>query len=191
MKIALDVDEVLMVMQPSLMQFHNRAYGTDLTPELVGNYDLSLAWGCTVEESIRRINEFYGTPEFWKMMPVRDSQRGVNQFIERGHSLVALTSRPSKFKKETLSQLWTYFPWIKQDQILFSGEWSGNGERKKYEICKNLGVGLLVDDHVGYLIPARENGIRGLLFGNYPWNQKDSDGLQRVNDWEEVLRKIN
>ena len=60
--------------------------------------------------------------------------------------------------------------------------------RPKGDVCRQLGVDILIDDYLEHALAAAECGIEVLLFGDYPWNR--ADGLpicvRRVRDWSHV-----
>ncbi len=68
--IGLDFDDVLMEFNGALCLFHNAQYGTSLTRADITSHHLKETWGCTQEEVIRRVNEFYRSLEHDLASPV-------------------------------------------------------------------------------------------------------------------------
>ena len=60
---------------------------------------------------------------------------------------------------------------------------------KKVDMCKRLGAIALIDDSLSHVTECAEEGIEGVLFGDYPWNQADElpSGVTRCVDWPAVL----
>ena len=49
---AIDLDDTVLDLNGSLIEFHNLKYGTSLKYEDIDSFDLAKIWGCTHEESI-------------------------------------------------------------------------------------------------------------------------------------------
>src|SRR3989344_5558843 len=93
MLIASDIDDVLLDLIPAIAGFHNRIYGTDLRKEDFHSYRLGNVFGCSDEETRRRMDEFLKTEEFKNIKPFEGAVEGVMRLREKGHSFVAITSR--------------------------------------------------------------------------------------------------
>lgn len=65
-----------------------------------------------------------------------------------------------------------------------------DGKRSKVDVCRELCVSILIEDHLGHALPVAKAGIEVLLFGDYSWNQADSlpVNVHRVKDWAAVLQ---
>src|SRR3989344_2809835 len=62
--------------------------------------------------------------------------------------------------------------------------------RKKVDVCKELGVELLIDDNLVYVNECATEGTPALLF-DAPWNQGVLPaGVTRISSWDEVVRYI-
>jgi hypothetical protein len=61
--------------------------------------------------------------------------------------------------------------------------------RSKAEVCQEIGAFALIDDSIGHVTGCAEIGRRGILFGNYPWNQAEilHEDIIRCPDWRIVL----
>jgi len=92
MKIALDLDDVLLDFIPALATFHNKRYGTSLTKKDFHSYYFADVWGGTVDEAIQKMHIFYDSKYFDNMLPVEGSVEGVN-YLKKEHDLLIATSR--------------------------------------------------------------------------------------------------
>jgi len=65
-----------------------------------------------------------------------------------------------------------------------------DGESKG-KICRDEGVSVCIEDSIDYAWDCYQHRIRVLLF-NRPWNDGriDPPGIQRVDSWYEVPKKI-
>ena len=74
-------------------------------------------------------------------------------------------------------------------KILFSGEWSGNGERRKEDFCEALNPHYLIEDSLDNSRSCAEKGTKILLL-DCPWNKcSDEDlpfGAKRVLNWRKI-----
>ena len=191
MKIGVDLDEVLAGLLSPVVAFHNDKYGTSLSREKFLSFKFWEVWGGTEEETSKKLHEFYKTHYFRNMLPVSDSRKGVS-ILAKGNELFVLTSRPKVLYNETLE-------WIEKH---FTGKVSGGyftnefekkvGDVKtKSEICAELGIGLMIEDFLGYAVECASNGIKVLLL-DCPWNQSDNlpAGVTRVHSWQEIVEKL-
>ena len=69
-----------------------------------------------------------------------------------------------------------------------------SGEKlSKPDMCKKIGAKILIDDSLLYAQECAKEGIKTILFGNYPWYQNKHDlheNIKRVEGWHEVDKVI-
>jgi uncharacterized HAD superfamily protein len=64
-------------------------------------------------------------------------------------------------------------------------------KRLKSAMCKELGIQVMIDDHMSVAKDCAEAGIRVLLF-DQPWNQGELPmGAERVHSWDEIVKKLS
>lgn len=195
MLIAIDVDDTIAAFGPQLLKVYNGLDGTSYTSRDIKSYNLEKLWGCTKEEAVKRINDFYNMPGFSDIVPVVGSQEAIDLLASRNR-LIVITSRPSTIGKQTEEWLDRYFKG-KFAEVYYTSEWHNvNGGRgKKADICVAKHVKTIVDDCLEYVLACREAGTPGLLFdldGNYGWNKTSGylHGIERVHSWREVLQSL-
>ena len=143
--IGLDFDDVLVDLCSWLCLFHNARYGTALTKEDHFTYRLSDVWGCTDEETRRRIREFYGSPEHAATAPMLGAVEAV-RVLERGNTIAVITARPESVRSETFALLARHFPSLVQSIHFARHHFHKEGNETKGEICRRLGVQMFVED---------------------------------------------
>lgn len=192
--IGIDKDDVLIDLNRSLHPFHNKHYGTNVTFEDLHTFDLKEMWGCTPDEALERVYKFYDSKEFQRLVPVEGAVEAITELRER-NGLMVVTSRPSFMLERTRLSLDRYFPGL-FDGIHLTNGFSRQGlKRKKSEVCLDLGITTLIDDHIDNLTDCAENGITPILFRR-PWNraftetQLKSLGIIPANNWPQVLELL-
>lgn len=192
MRIGIDLDDVAVDSITAIIGFHNEKSGACLTKGDRHSYNLWEVWGGTREEAIEKVNEFFATDTAWDLDPMPGSVKALTALKEKGHELFIITARDKDSVGKTEKWIEKNFP------RLFAGVHFGNaynlsGEpRKKSEMCKEVGVEMLVDDHLENAFDCAAAGIRVLLF-DQPWNRQEltlPKNVERVFSWDEVVRKI-
>ena len=192
-RIGIDLDDVLADFHTGLMNYHNETYGTSLKPEDFKTYLFNEVWGGTLQEAIQKVNDFHHTIYFREISPIESSVISVD-VLSRESELFIITSRPSFIKEQTEEWINRFFD-DKFSGVFYSSNHYSKAEnsgKSKSQICKELEISLLVDDSLDYVKQCPPMGIRGVLFGDYPWNQNGSLPLNavRAENWKEVLEQI-
>ncbi|OGZ15281.1 MAG: hypothetical protein A3J08_00665 [Candidatus Lloydbacteria bacterium RIFCSPLOWO2_02_FULL_51_11] len=185
--IGLDFDDVLFDFNAGLCGFHNKRYGTSLVKEKITSYLLGDIWGCDLEESVRRINEFYRAPEHAATQPVAGAVEVVGE-LWRDNRLVVITSRPESVRRETLAWLERWFPFLVGNVHFATHFFHKEGSETKGEICRTLGVDIFVDDAPFHMEDISSVVSQVFLF-DAPWNQgytPTSPTIRRVRSWSEI-----
>lgn len=190
-KIAIDIDEVLVETAPGVIKYYNAKYGTNVTLE---NYysDSFKHWKVPdFATAVRQVNEYADTEEYMKLKPTKHSIEVITG-LDKHYELVIITGRPDIIGEVTRIWLAKHYPVLFKD-IVFTNFYDPDKRRTKGEICKELGVELLIDDHPAHLLSVAEQGIDGFLFGNFPWTTmpaKFPPSIKRVKDWQEVAQLL-
>ena len=190
MKIGLDVDDVMIDFVDGIIEFHNDRYGTDLDRKNFTSYHFNEVWGGTMEEAIKKIDEFVGSPYFKNLVPVLDAVETIQRLYSR-NSFHVITSRSKKLEEITKKCLTENFG-NKFVSINFSkNHYTGWGEKTKSEICAMLGIDYHIEDSLDYAkqIVAETPKTKVLLL-NSPWNQTTerlNPKIQRVRNWDGIF----
>jgi uncharacterized HAD superfamily protein len=143
-----------------------------------------------LEESIRKVNDFQRSEYFKQIIPLTDSLDAI-KVLSQKNRLFIITARPSFVREETERWVDQFFNGNFSGIFYSSNHYSGEPGKQKSEICKDLGVSVMVDDSLDYLVQCAAGGIKGVLF-DYPWNQNGHlpPQITRVKNWQEALERL-
>ncbi|GMH03561.1 hypothetical protein Nepgr_005400 [Nepenthes gracilis] len=195
--VAVDVDEVLGNFVTALNSFIADRYSLNHSVSEYHVYEFFKIWNCSRGEADIRVHEFFKTSYFENgIHPIPGSQRAL-QKLSQFCNLSVVTSRQNAIKDQTVEWIKKHYPGIFQG-IHFGNHFALDGEsRSKSDICRSMGVKVLIDDNPRYAIECAEVGIRVLLFdyqNSYPWCKTLSVHqhplVTKVHNWEEVERHL-
>ena len=185
--IALDIDDVLIDFNNHLMHFQNKRYATEYARVDIVSFALHELWGCSREEGIRRIFEFYDSEEHAQIVAIEGVEAVLTRHKKK-FTYVCITARPESVRVHTLPILECYFPkLIKSAYFLGHIGLDSANCKSKAEVCNEIGAILLVEDSLHNAEVAATAGIQVLLIDT-PWNQKPvlHPLIKRVFDWNEI-----
>jgi len=190
-RLGIDLDDVLTDFQTALMEYHNKVYGTALRREDFKTYQFNQVWGGSLQEAIQKVNDFHQSIYSKQISPIPDSANSV-EILSKENELFVITSRHKLMKEETEKWLNKFFRGSFSDVFYSSNYYSGAEGKSKSEICKELEVSALIDDSFDYIKQCSSFRIKGILFGDYPWNQNGNlpSNVVRVRNWKEVLEQL-
>lgn len=186
--IAVDIDEVLFPMGPTFLHYYNTEHGTDYKLDQMTSYFLEDVTGDSTEYMLGKIQAYLETEHYTKGHPVSGALEAIHKLREK-FRLVLITSRDHFFRGHTEKFLEKHFSGL-YDELHYTHAAEDPSKRTpKYVICQEIRAIALIDDHLPNVVGCAENGVEGILFGDYPWNQieKLPKGVTRVKNWEEVL----
>jgi len=187
--IAVDVDDTLVPHFQDLIDWYNHRHGTNLDlldyhseAEHIEN------WGTTsFEEAVRRVHQFYETPEFLNAKPHEQAVE-VLQALSTRFDLVVVTARDTVIEKATQQLLQEHFSDL-FGQVHFTAMYSLEGKaRTKAEVCVEIGAKYLIDDALTHCRAVAAVGVEAVLYGDYPWSEASElpPGVTRCLDWPAV-----
>lgn len=188
-KIGLDFDDVLFDFNTGMMKFHNDTYGTSYTLADITKWDFKELWQCDADESLRRMRAFVISKYHDQASPIEGAIDAV-RYLRQRYDIHIITARDKVICPQT----------YKVADKFFSGSFQGvhymhdndkNVLGTKGDICRDLGIGIMVEDSLANAETLSASGITTLLFDR-PWNQKDSlpTHVVRVFGWNDTLAKI-
>lgn len=193
--IAVDCDDVILKSIPVIVEWYNQTFGTQV--QLANYYnDDGKGWGTDDGNLIlHRLNGYIASDDFMAEAPMQDAIETL-RWLAKEHELHMVTGRTDLSIESTRLWVEKYFG----DEVFTSLQFTNFGmapdmgfkQRSKAEVCKELGVELLIDDHLRHVKIVAAEGIPAVLFGEYPWNAADvlPIGVVRLKDWTQVREYV-
>eukprot|EP00850_Spirogloea_muscicola_P004966 SM000022S07180 [mRNA] locus=s22:301528:302998:- [translate_table: standard] len=161
-------------------------------------YDFMKIWDCTQAEANHRVHAFFESDHFNNGIPPIPGAREALQRLSSYCQLTVVTSRQHVIRQPTLEWLNKHFPQT-FDAVHFGNHFALEGvARPKSDICKSLGIDVIIDDNPRYAVECAEHGIRALLFDwnlDYAWSKTECGPqhplIGRVKDWAEVEHALH
>jgi len=192
MRIAIDIDQTILDMLIPLIGYYNDKHGTYHKPEDMKLFGLHHVWGCSEEESLKEIHNFYETEYFNQIKPISGAVEGVKELSEK-HELFTITSRTIKYRDKTIGQLESYFP-NKFTEVFFDNRELKDGTyqiTRKIDICQKYQIDILIDDVVGNFTGPNSTKIKGILIDTI-WNEGElPENIERVYGWKGILAAVD
>jgi 5'(3')-deoxyribonucleotidase len=186
-RLALDLDEVLVPLLRPMAKW----YGVD-TPRVKHKYLFREVFECSEEQSKRILHEFYESKDFLYLKPLPGAQRAMRAIKDMGwyDKMYIITGRQDVVRDVT--QMWVnaHFPGI-FDDVLLTNSFT-EYEVKKSDLCKSLGVSLIIDDSFENCKQCVDVGVDAIHFIGYddrvyPWcKEQMSDDVKCFQDWTTI-----
>src|SRR3989344_651565 len=174
MKIGLDMDDVLCDLTAGLMELYERSTGKSVKYEEIDNY----LWF-----DARLVERFHEEHNIENFKPIEMAIESVNSLLDAKDKLHIITDRDVKFMEKLDA-------WIKHHLKTDKIKVTYTQGVKKSIICKEKGIGLILEDSGKNALDCAGEGIKLLLFDK-PWNRNYSHpNITRVNSWKEALQNI-
>ena len=188
MKIAIDIDEVVVEFFREYLELFNKRFNTTIKFEDMDNFHIWEVCNISKEDSLKLVNEFYRSDDFFKMELVDGVKEALEELREE-NEIHFITSRPISIKEKTQIFLGNLFQNYNFGLHFSGGVWGES--RTKGEICKELEVDFFVEDNFDYAIDSARKGIKTFLMDK-PWNQNGEthENLIRVKTWPEIMEKL-
>lgn len=190
MRIAYDVDEVLLPFVRQMVSFLGTQGINVSSFDQTHSFDLHQVWGCTSEESGRRVQLFYNSSEFRALRPYPEAHYVLHVLAD--NEQFAITSRHPRLEALTQSQLDPFGHAL--TSIYHTGQYTTDGSKpstSKALIAAELGIQVFVEDALHHAQEIALTGIPVLLLTR-PWNAGKPlpDGVTRIRSLEEVAPSI-
>jgi 5'(3')-deoxyribonucleotidase len=190
-KIAVHIDEVLFPFVDEFVKYHNSCYGTDHHAEHFTTYQFDQVLGLELQETIRRVYEF-NNQECVHVLPVQDSVDAIEK-LGNCYELNIITARHPQHEAPIRRWINRHYGDIFGQIILTGHKDAVENVVTKAQVCREIGAIALIDDSIDHIKLCVSDGVDGLLFGDYPWNQAGElpRGVTRVKHWREVLEHFD
>jgi uncharacterized HAD superfamily protein len=140
--VAVDVDEVLAHLIPTLCEFHNDRYGSSYSAADMHSYAFHEVWGGTPAETTAKMEEFY-LSEYWdkRVAPVAGAAEGLRWLRQvTGCELHIVTARQFSLQDKTREWIQQHYPDL-FTSISFGNHYGASGRKKsKPDMCREIGA---------------------------------------------------
>jgi 5'(3')-deoxyribonucleotidase len=190
--IAVDIDEVLFPFLPEFLRQYNSMYSTEHELDHFMSYEFEHTLGLNFDETVKRVYQFNAQNSL-HIEPIRQSAEAVKCLSEK-YDLSIVTARHPKHAGVTRNWVNKYFPNMFNEIVPIGHPQVMGRKRTKAEVCAEMGAFALIDDSVEHVETCAENGIEGVLFGDYPWNKTNGNlhqSIIRCENWEAVKEHFN
>ncbi|MDB5183806.1 MAG: uncharacterized protein JWO07_487 [Candidatus Saccharibacteria bacterium] len=193
--IAIDIDDVIADSTESIRQLVNSRFGVDLTEahySVRGQYSgyYTRIWqehGLSDRFSYSDLEDEMVIDQ--SHVPILEGAREAIYKLSTDYHIVLITSRDPNWEKATRRWFKEHFG-IDDLNIYFTGNYHTGVKKDKGELCRELGVSLLIDDNPDHCLSALKHGVRAILFGDYGWHVDVPQDLVRCRNWSMVLEYL-
>ena len=193
MLIATDWDDVGVQCFRPFVEFFNGINGNVVRYEdLNSYYEMEKSFGVNKIELKEVFDNFYAKEIINKMEAIEGSRELYEGIKNIGHELIVITSRAVKEKGPTLEQIERLHPGLISQAYFTDLPFIDQGRGSKKDICKTLGVDVLIEDCYENLDSCLPYIQKGFLLKR-PWNQNIAGlprKVTRVVDPREILRYL-
>lgn len=189
-KIAVDFDEVLFPMLSQLNKHYAKKYKKRIPATSPKVYNYSKFYNINEYDSKVLVESFYHSHYAYSTKPINSAIESM-KYLEKQNDLYIVTGRQNytQCKSVTYYLLEKYFDGVFKD-VYFTNSYSLKGEETpKTDICKTLGIDILIDDSISNCIEADLHNIESILYGIYDWNM-ENDNLQRIESWKKFSSQL-
>jgi hypothetical protein len=185
MKIAVDVDGVLLDLMERFCNVINREQKTKFSKDIITDWEFFHIFNITEKKAYEIFHILYEKSDD---LPFIDAKAPFYlKNMKDRHSIDIVSARDGKFKKELQMKL--------KSHGIRKGSHYENlilVESKPYDIKLKLDYDLFIDDNPNLVEPISQNGDKYLLLYSQPWNQHIStaNNVIRVETWDEIFESI-
>lgn len=194
-RIALDIDDTIADSTEALRRVVNSQLGIDLTQddykspgEYWGYYER--VWrqhGVADQLNFKQLNQQMTVDQ--SHVPLIEGAQVAVHRLARDVEVLLVTSRDPSWEGATREWFARHFG--KEDiELHFCASHIDEKAKSKGELCKELGVQLLVDDNVSHCQTALDEGVDAILFGRYGWHHGATVPMRRHYTWSELVEAL-
>ncbi|PJA49087.1 MAG: hypothetical protein CO170_00600 [candidate division SR1 bacterium CG_4_9_14_3_um_filter_40_9] len=188
--IGVDLDEVLSQTLDDALKYNKYMFnGIPIKRKDVLNYYIHQIpkYNAGVEDSKQWFDNFLASKKANSLKPVTGAKRKLMELKKKGYSLVVVTARPEEFKDMTWKWVNRHFTGIFDDMV-FANHLTKNAV-SKVDLCKNLGIQIMIEDNLHYATELAKAGIKVYLFDkprNQEYNPKIHKNIVKVKKWKDI-----
>ena len=120
--------------------------------------------------------------------PIKDSSKYVNKLKEEGNEIYIISGRDNGEYSEPYNMT---INWLKKNNIPYDKLILTNAykHQEKADICKAIGIDVMIDDSINVCTKCSECNIECILFET-PFNKKENR-FNRLKSWKEIYNYIS
>jgi len=175
--VGVDIDDTLCYFTPPLNDYFNKKYGTHYSIEDYTTTSFDKVRSISAEGAHDFIREFVYTDRTTNLLPIDGALEVLVALKETGwYTFHAISARDIALYDETYNWIEQHYPGVFSSIQLCNYYGSpADGRRAKSEVCKSLGVKVMIDNRPDVL------GIRVLTYGQ-SWNETEDS-----HTWKYIL----
>ena len=185
MKIAIDIDGVLLDIIVRYCEIYNERFGTSYQKKDITSWDFFRDWDITEEAAFNIFYEIYA--DSMSVPFIDDRAPDIMKSLNEIYDVDIVSARLPQYRSSIVNKL--NFHNIREgthyiELILL--------HHKPYDIKLKQKYDLYVDDNPNLVEPIKKMNNRALLLYDQPWNQHSvcENNVYRVYDWNDVYMKI-
>jgi len=181
MKIAVDVDGVILAMIPKVCERYNKAFNTNYTKEDVKQWEFFKDWNITEESMYKIFCQVYENSQTLSLVDENAPQ--VLKKLYNKYYVDLVTARDLRFESNLLERLTSLG--IKKGAYY---ENLIHVKAKPYDSKLSLNYDLIIDDNPNLVKAIGKYMNKKLLLYDQPWNQnfQDKERVTRVYNWNQI-----
>lgn len=187
-KIGIDLDAVLVDIITPLLTYINRRHNKCVIQTELTGYEFNVYFGVDNDTITNDVRDFYKSDCFNTLSPISGAVDGVTK-LKKHNQLYIVTARPKYLENKTTDWVTKHFGDAFKE-IYFTGQALGNKKVTKGEICKDVGIDVLIDDHLDHCIDCVKYGVRAIVL-DYSWNRTPIKyDIVRAKNWNDIVEII-
>jgi uncharacterized HAD superfamily protein len=188
--IGIDLDDTLLNLSGTFIEFHNSKYGTAYAREEAISPFFEEVWDITKEDVFKRLHEFYNSEHYLGAEPVKGAPEAIARLAET-NELYIVTASPEEIKDRVEVWLGKHFTNKFKGIHFIKKSIFDENIRNKKDVCEELGIEVFIDDALHNAEDISSAGIPVFLL-DAPWNQKpiNSTLVTRVHSWDDIVIKL-
>ncbi len=187
MKIGVDIDGVVADSSKKFLEFYNKKTNSKLLIKDWVTYNFWDFVSMPKEEGKKLLEEFYSLNDFDEIPLIEGSREAIIK-LSKSNEVYIITARPLQWRDKTKKFLDKYF--CGEEISLIHSRDNTDKAIYKREICNNLKIDVLIEDHGDIALQCAEIGVKVFLL-DHPYNKNcEHKNITRVNSWDEILRRL-
>jgi uncharacterized HAD superfamily protein len=193
-KIGIDIDETLSFTNKAIIKYFQK----NINPNIKENpfYKKEAQTNEEIKKYLETFHKIILEEKIDFIDPIEDSKEIIEK-LDKNNKIYLITARHIKLSEPTKKWVEKHYRNIFFEDIKHL-EYKGlsGAVKDKDEICKEIGIDVLIDDNLNNAIKCSKRGIPVILFdlnGEYDWNKIDQlpKNIIRAHNWKDVYNILN